>query len=281
MAAATGRAGDVIGLHFFSPAHIMRLVEVVVPEQASGDVVTTGFALAKRLGKVAVRAGVCDGFIGNRILSHYRLAAEYMMMDGATPWQIDEALQDFGFAMGPFAVSDLSGLDIAWANRKRLAPTREPKGRYIAIADRICERGWFGRKSGRGWYLYDAGQDRAPNPAVEDIVAEERKAAGITPRGFSDEEIVSRCLTAMINECARVVEDGIALRPIDVDAVFLLGYGFPRHLGGPLNYADQIGLDKVLDDTARFADDDAVFWRQPGLIKDLVDTGRHFADLND
>ncbi len=281
MAAVTGRAADIIGLHFFSPAHIMRLVEVVVPERASGDVVATGFALAKRLGKVAVRAGVCDGFIGNRILSHYRRAAEYMMMDGATPWQIDEALEDFGFAMGPFAVSDLSGLDIAWANRKRLAPTRDPKERYIAIADRICERGWFGRKSGKGWYLHADGQNRAPNPAVEDIIAEEREAAGVTPRAFSDEEIVSRYLTAMINESARVVEDGIALRPIDVDAVFLLGYGFPRHFGGPLNTADRIGLDKVLDDTASFADDDAVFWRQPGLIKDLAGTDRRFADLND
>ncbi len=280
MAAATSRAADVIGLHFFSPAHVMRLVEVVVPDKVSGDAVATGFALAKRLGKVAVRAGVCDGFIGNRILSHYRKAADYMMMDGASPWQIDGALEDFGFAMGPFAVGDLSGLDISWANRKRLAPTRDRKERYIAVADRICENGWFGRKSGKGWYLYEEDGNRAPNPAVEKIIAEEQRAAGVTPRIFSDEEIVTRYLTAMVNEGARVVEDGIALRPIDVDAVFLLGYGFPRHIGGPLNYADQTGLDKVLNDTARFADDDEYFWRQPALISDLAGTGRNFADLN-
>lgn len=280
IAAQTSRPQDVIGLHFFSPAHVMRLLEVVVPEKATPDAVATGFTLAKKLRKVGVRAGVCDGFIGNRILSHYLQVVQAMMLDGASPWQIDEALEAFGFAMGPYAVNDLAGLDIGWAARKRQAQTRDPRQRYVTIPDRICENGWFGRKSGQGYYVYEKGKPPVPNPAVAEIIEAERQAAGIVSREFSAEEIVTRYMTAMVNEGALVVEDGIALRPIDVDAVFLFGYGFPRHRGGPLNYADQVGLDKMLADTARFAKEDDFYWRQPELMKKLAAENKTFADLN-
>ncbi len=281
IAAATDRPQDVIGLHFFSPAHVMRLLEVVVAEKTAPEVVATGFALARRLKKVAVRAGVCDGFIGNRILAHYRKAADYMMMDGASPERIDRALEGFGFAMGPFAVSDLAGLDIGWATRKRQAKGRPPEERYAGeVADRICEKGWFGRKTGQGFYLYDGGE-RRPNPEVERILAEEREKAGIEPREFSDEEIVDRYMTAMISEAARVVEDGTALRPIDVDAVFLFGYGFPRFRGGPLHYADTVGAAELVRRIGAYADEDPHYWQVPPILRRMADDGTSFADLNE
>jgi len=278
IAAATSRPQDVIGLHFFSPAHIMRLLEVVVAEKTAPDAVTTGFALAKRLRKIAVRAGVCDGFIGNRILSHYRKTADYTMLDGASPAQIDAAVEGFGFAMGPFAVTDLAGLDIGWATRKRLAPTRNPAERYVEIADRICENGWFGRKTGQGFYSYADG--KADTPEVAKIIEDERAKAGITPRDFSDAEIVDRYMTAMISEAARVLEDGIAQRPIDIDAVFLFGYGFPRHRGGPMHYADTIGPVELIARIEKYAAEDAHFWQVPQLLRDMAASGQSFADMN-
>ncbi|WP_090524789.1 FAD-dependent oxidoreductase [Paracoccus isoporae] len=280
IAAVTSRPQDVIGLHFFSPAHVMRLLEVVVADKTADDVVATAFALAGRMKKVAVRSGVCDGFIGNRILAHYRKAADYMLEDGASFAQIDRALEAFGFAMGPFAVGDLAGLDIGWATRKRKAPDRPEAERYVEIADRICEQGWFGRKTGRGYYLYDDPKRPVPNPEAEAIVAAERERAGITPRDFTDEEIVARYMTAMISEAARVVGEGIALRPVDVDAVFLFGYGFPRHLGGPLNHADRIGAEALIDRIEDYAKDDPHYWQVPDLLRELAQSGRTFADLN-
>lgn len=279
IAAATSRPADVIGLHFFSPAHVMRLLEVVVADQTAPEVTATAFALAARLRKVAVRAGVCDGFIGNRILAHYRRAADYMLLDGAGFDQIDAALEGFGFAMGPFAVGDLAGLDIGWATRKRKAPTRPADERYSLIADRICEAGMFGRKTGQGYYTYD-GKTRSPNPATQAIVDVERSNAGITPRSFTDEEIVARYMTAMISEAARVVDEGIARRPIDVDAVFLFGYGFPRHLGGPLNYADRIGAAELVNRINTYAQEDPQYWQVPALLARLAETGGTFGDLN-
>ncbi len=279
IAAVTKRPEDVIGLHFFSPAHIMRLLEVVVAEKTAPEVVATGFALAKKLRKVAVRAGVCDGFIGNRILAHYIKAAGYMMEDGAAPEQIDRALVKFGFAMGPFMVGDLAGLDIGWATRKRLASTRPAEERYVGIYDRICEQGWFGRKTGKGFYDY-SGDAPQPNPEVAGIIAAERQAKGITPRDFSDDEIVQRYMTAMIVEATRVVEDGIALRPIDVDCVFLMGYGFPRFRGGPLCYADEIGAPELVRRIEAYADEDGHYWQVPALLQKMADTGSTFADLN-
>ena len=281
IAAATSRPADVIGLHFFSPAHVMKLLEIVVADKTASDVVATGFALGKALGKISVRAGVCDGFIGNRILAVYRTAADHMVLDGATPYQIDKALTDFGFAMGPFAVADLAGLDIGWMTRKRKAPDRHPDERVPTYIDKLCEQGHFGQKTGEGYYVYEKGQRASmPNPKIPVLIAAEQEKLKITPREFSDEEIVSRYMCAMVNESAKVVEEGIARRPADVDMVLLFGYGFPRYRGGPLKWADLQGLDTVLADIERFAAEDAWFWQPSTLLKTLVADGRNFDDLN-
>jgi 3-hydroxyacyl-CoA dehydrogenase len=281
LASSVSRPADVIGLHFFSPANIMKLLEIVVPKQVSSDVVATAFALANKLRKVPVRAGVCDGFIGNRILARYRTAADYMMEDGASPYQIDEALREFGYPMGPFEVSDLAGGDIGWATRKRRAATRAPGARYVQIADRLCERGWFGQKTGRGFYLYpNSARTGRVDPEVEAIVEAERQRAGISPRIFTNDEIVRRYMAAMINEGANVVHERIALRPLDVDITFLSGYGFPRHRGGPMKYADSIGLETVLEDLREFAKEDPVFWKPSPLLVQLVESGADFNSLN-
>ncbi len=279
IAASTSRPQDVIGLHFFSPAHVMRLLEVVVGKDTAPEIVATCFKLAKKLRKIAVRSGVCDGFIGNRILAHYRKSSAYMQLDGAPFEQIDAALENFGFAMGPFAVSDLAGQDIGWATRKRQAEFRPSEERYVEIADRICEQGWFGRKSGKGFYVYD-GKDRSVNPAVAEYAQAERDAKSITAQSFTDKEIVDRYMAAMVTEAARVVEEKIALRPIDVDAVFLFGYGFPRHWGGPLQYADITGLDVLVSRIEQYAKEDPYYWKVPTLLRELADTGKTFNDLN-
>ena len=281
IAAATSRPQDVIGLHFFSPANIMKLLEIVVPAKVAADVVATAFELAKKLKKVPVRAGVCDGFIGNRILAVYKQAADYLMEDGASPYEIDAAVRGFGFAMGPFQVTDLAGGDIGWATRKRRAATRDPKARYVEIADRICERGWFGQKTGRGFYLYPEGaRVGQPAPEVLAIVDAERAKKGITPRSFSADDIMRRYMAAMVNEGAKVVAEGIALRPLDVDVTFVAGYGFPRHRGGPMKWADMTGLDKVLADIQAFAKEDPLFWKPAPLLEQLVAEGRNFDSLN-
>jgi 3-hydroxyacyl-CoA dehydrogenase len=281
IAASTSRPADVLGLHFFSPANIMKLLEIVVPDKVAADVVATGFDLAKKLRKMPVRAGVCDGFIGNRILAVYRQAADHMMEDGASPYQIDAALRDFGFPMGPYQVSDLAGGDIGWATRKRKAATRNPDARYVQIADRICERGWFGQKTGRGYYLYpDGARTGVPDPEVEAIIAAERARAGINPRSFDDAEIIRRYMAAMINEGANVVHERIALRPLDVDVTLLNGYGFPRARGGPMKYADMTGLPKILADLREFATQDPLFWKPSPLIVELVARGDDFDSLN-
>jgi 3-hydroxyacyl-CoA dehydrogenase len=281
LAASIARPQDVIGLHFFSPANIMKLLEIVVPTQVAPDVVATAFALAKKLRKTPVRAGVCDGFIGNRILAVYRQAADAMMEDGASPYQIDKAVREFGFPMGPYQMSDLAGGDIGWATRKRRAPTRDPRARYVQIADRLCERGWFGQKTGRGYYLYEGGaRSGTPDPEVEAIVDAERRRAGVTPRSFTDEEIMRRYMAAMINEGANVVHRKIALRPLDVDVTFVHGYGFPRYRGGPMKHADMVGLPLILADIRAFAQEDPLFWQPSPLLVDLVERGADFASLN-
>ncbi|WP_193615709.1 3-hydroxyacyl-CoA dehydrogenase NAD-binding domain-containing protein [Massilia sp. YMA4] len=281
IAAATKRPADIIGLHFFSPAHVMKLLEIVVPAQVAPDVVATAFELARRLRKTPVRAGVCDGFIGNRMLAVYRQAADHMMEDGASPYQIDRAIRAFGYPIGPYEMADLAGGDIGWATRKRKAATRDPAARYVQIADRLCERGWFGQKTGRGFYRYPEGaRQGVPDPEVEAIIDAERQRAGVTPRPFSDDEIVRRYLAAMINEGANVVDQGIALRPLDVDVTLLHGYGFPRHRGGPMKYADMVGLPQVLADIQRYAEDDPLFWRPSPLLLRLVERGANFDSLN-
>ncbi|WP_306142669.1 3-hydroxyacyl-CoA dehydrogenase NAD-binding domain-containing protein [Roseibium sp. MMSF_3412] len=280
IAEATSRPEDVVGLHFFSPAHIMRLMEVVVAGKTGSDAVATGFALAKKLKKIAVRSGVCDGFIGNRIMTFYKKAADYMMMDGASPEEIDMAITGFGFAMGPYQVADLAGLDISWAANKRRAATRPAEERYIPIADEICEKGWFGRKTGQGFYVYDTDGTR-PNPEALAIIEAERAKAGVTPRSFSGDEIVSRFVTAMILEATRVLEEGIALRPVDIDAVFLFGYGFPRFRGGPMHTADQIGAAELVRRIETYAKEDSYYWQVPALLRKLAEAGGTFAEMNE
>jgi len=281
IARSTSRPQDVVGLHFFSPAHLMKLLEIVVPAQVNADVVATGFALARQLKKVPVRAGVCDGFIGNRILAVYRTAADHMVEDGASPYEIDQMVRQFGFPMGPYEMSDLAGGDIGWATRKRRAATRDPKARYVHIADALCERGWFGQKTGRGWYRYEAGSRTGqPDPEVLVIVDQARAQAGITPRSFTPQELERRYLAAMVNEGAKVVAEGIALRPLDVDVTLLYGYGFPRHKGGPMKHADLVGLPQILADIQAFAKQDPLFWQPAPLLVQLVQEGKDFDSLN-
>ncbi len=277
IAAATGRPADVIGLHFFSPAHVMKLLEIVVPDTTAPDVTATSFALARRLGKVAVRAGVCDGFIGNRILSTYRGAADRMILQGASPWEIDEAIRAFGLPMGPFEMSDLAGLDIGYMTRQRKAATRDPRDVVPSWADEMYHKGWLGRKTGQGYYTYED-RKAVPNEAVAPLIEAAREARA--PRRFSAEEIQRRYMAAMVNEAARVVGEGIARRPLDVDVTLLYGYGFPRWRGGPMLWADMQGLPELLSDIRAWAEEDAYFWQPAPLLEQLANEGRTFADLN-
>jgi 3-hydroxyacyl-CoA dehydrogenase len=282
IAAMTKRPEDVIGMHFFSPANIMRLLEIVVADKTDVDVVATAFDIARRAKKVGVRAGVCDGFIGNRILGKYLRVAQMLVEDGASPYEVDEAVVGFGYPMGPFAMSDLAGLDIGWMTRKRKAATRNPEERYAADwLDRICEKDRFGQKTGRGVYIYKDGARRGEHdPEVLTIIEEVRREKGIEPRKFTADQIMERYMAAMINEGAKVLEEGIALRPVDIDIVQLTGYGHPRWRGGPMKYADMQGLDKVLASIRKFEKENANFWKPAQLLVDLVDKGETFDSLN-
>lgn len=281
IASATTRPEDVVGLHFFSPANVMRLVEVIVGAQTRPETIATSFALVKRLGKVGVRSGVCDGFIGNRMSSQYKKAADYLVLAGVSPYELDRAVVEFGYPMGPYQMGDLAGLDIAWSSRKRLAATRDPRERYVAIADRICEQGWFGQKTGRGYYIYDKESPKGrPNPDIDAIVAAERAAHGVTPRSFSAEDIVRRMMAILINEGANVLHDGIALRPLDIDVTLMLGFGFPRWHGGPMHYADTVGLATILHEIEANSVEDPYFWTPSPLLVELVRDGRSFESLN-
>ena len=281
LAVTTKRPENVIGLHFFSPANIMRLLEIVVPDNVSDQTVSTAFAFAKQLGKVAVRAGVCDGFIGNRILGKYAQAATNMLEDGASPYHMDKVIRDFGYPIGVYQMFDLAGGDIGWDTRKRLAETRDPAERYVHVDDRICENGWFGQKTGRGYYIYENGaRIGTEDPEILAIIDKERKIAGITPHDFGDEEIIETYMAAMINEAANVLHEGIALRPSDIDVTAIYGYGFPRHKGGPMQYADSIGLNKILATVVRLSETDANFWVVSPLLRQLVADGENFASLN-
>jgi len=271
----------VIGLHFFSPANIMKLLEIVVADKTSDDTVATAFMLAKKMRKVPVRSGVCDGFIGNRILSKYLVGTYHMVEDGASPFHIDQVLREFGCAMGVFQVIDLAGGDIGWATRKRKAPFRHKDDRYVEIADRVCERGWFGQKTSKGYYLYGEGVEfLTPNPEIEIICNDERKRVGINPKTFSNEEILDRYIAAMVYEGTKILQEKIAIRPSDIDVVYTNGYGFPKWRGGPMKYADMIGLDKILSNIKKFSEDDKRFWSPPQLLIDLVSKGANFDSLN-
>ncbi len=277
IASATTRPQDVVGTHFFSPANVMKLCEIVRGDKTSKEVLATTMAVAKRIGKTAVVAGVCDGFIGNRMLEHYVRMAQMMLEEGALPWQIDHAMEEWGMVMGPFRVGDLAGNDIGWGIRKRRY-IEKPHVIYTRIADRLCELGRFGQKTGKGWYLYEKGsRTPIPDPDTEAMIAEYRAEHGITPRKVDDQEIVERCIYAMINECARILQEGIAMRASDIDAIYLTGYGFPRFRGGPMRYADEVGLANVaarMEEFERASGDP--FWKPAAMITDLIDSGGTF-----
>jgi 3-hydroxyacyl-CoA dehydrogenase len=275
----TRRPQDVIGLHFFSPANVMRLLEVVRGAKTADDVLATAMRLSKTLGKIAVVSGVCDGFIGNRMLGRYAAAAHDMIMAGALPQQIDAALQDFGMAMGPFRVGDLAGLDIGWARRKRQA-AEFPERDFSNVADALCEAGRFGQKTGAGWYRYEAGaRHPIPDPEVNALIEQYRRKKGVPPRPVSSQEIVERCIYALVNEGARILEDGIAQRASDIDVVYLNGYGFPAYRGGPMFFADQTGLREISRSLRRIAaqaGSDAGVWAPAPLLTRLAHQGQTF-----
>jgi 3-hydroxyacyl-CoA dehydrogenase len=252
IAAATDRPQDVIGMHFFSPANVMRLLEVVDCERTADDVLLTVMQLSRSLGKVPVASGVCDGFIGNRMLQKYLQQALFLLDEGCSPQQIDGAMQKWGMAMGPLAVGDLSGLDIGWSIRKRRY-IEQPDMVYSRIADRICEAGRLGQKTGKGWYRYEPGQRTPlPDPEAEAILAAYRAEHNIPQRQVSDEEIVQRLLFALANEGAAILREGIAQRASDIDVVYITGYGFPATRGGPMFFASEFGLPKVLEAMRKF-----------------------------
>ncbi|AOV05346.1 3-hydroxyacyl-CoA dehydrogenase NAD-binding domain-containing protein [Delftia tsuruhatensis] len=279
IAAFTQRPQDVIGLHFFSPANVMRLLEVVRGAATAADVLATAMELAKRLKKVAVVSGVCEGFIGNRMLARYSNAANGLLDLGATPQQVDKALEGFGFAMGVYRVGDLAGLDIGWNRRKNLK-LAHPDQDFSVAADRLCEAGRFGQKTGAGWYRYEPGNRAAlPDPAVDQLLAAWRQERGFTSRKVSDAEVVERCIFALVNEGARLLAEGIAQRASDIDVVYLNGYGFPRFRGGPMAYADEVGLPHVVRALRRMAAEspaEAALWTPAPLLVELAESGRTF-----
>ncbi|WP_225984784.1 3-hydroxyacyl-CoA dehydrogenase NAD-binding domain-containing protein [Noviherbaspirillum aerium] len=280
IAGFTKRPQDVVGLHFFSPANVMRLLEIVRAEHTGKDVLATVMQLAKTIRKVGVVSGVCDGFIGNRMLKYYRNQANALLDEGASPQQIDRALEKWGMAMGPFRMGDLAGLDIGWAVRKRQY-AENPDMKRSVIADRLCELGRFGQKTGKGWYRYEAGKrDALPDAEVDDIIKAARAEAGVAPRKISDEEIVERCMFALVNEGARILEEGIAARASDIDMVYLTGYGFPAHRGGPMLYAETVGLPNVVEKMRRFAampNGDKAFWTPASSLVCMANSGESFS----
>lgn len=280
IASFTKRPQDVVGLHFFSPANVMKLLEVVRGEKTGKDVLATVMAVAKKIRKTAVVSGVCDGFIGNRMIEQYSRQAGFLLEEGATPQQVDKAIEKFGFAMGPFRMGDLAGNDIGWAIRKRRY-VEKPHMRYSKTADLLCEMGRFGQKTGAGWYDYQPGKrDAIPSKLVEDMIAKHRTDIGMTqPRKISDDEIVHRLVYSLVNEAAKILEEGIASKASDIDMVYLTGYGFPLHRGGPMRYADEQGLFNVVQAMKRFAKnphDDAQFWQPAPLLARLVAEGKSF-----
>ena len=279
IASFTSRPEDVVGLHFFSPANIMKLLEVVRGDKTAKDVMATVMAVAKKIRKTAVVSGVCDGFIGNRMIEQYGRQGGFLLDEGCTPAQVDKAIEKFGFAMGPFRMGDLAGNDIGWAIRKRRYQEK-PGMKYSKTADLLCEKGRFGQKTGAGWYDYVAGKrDAIPNSEVVTMIEEHRESLGITPRKISDEEIVQRLVYSLVNEGAHILEEGIASKASDIDMVYLMGYGFPIYRGGPMLYADQVGLFNVVQAMNRFAKnplDDASFWQPAPLLARLAAEGKTF-----
>ena len=280
IAASTGRPQDVIGLHFFSPAHVMRLLEIIRGRETAIDVIATSLALAKRLNKIGVVVGNCFGFVGNRMLHTYGRENQLLLLEGAPPEYIDKVLYDWGMAMGPNAVGDLAGLDVGYKVRQeRIDIPDDP--RFYRVADVLAEMGRYGQKTGKGMYLYEEGSRQpVPDPDVLEIIKTEAAHLGIEQRAIGEQEIIERCIYALVVEGARILEDGIATRAGDIDMVWLNGYGFPRYRGGPMHYADNVGLDRILKTVRVFEERfGSLYWEPPALLCELAESNRKFADL--
>ena len=280
IASATKRPEAVIGTHFFSPANVMKLLEVVRGEKSSNEVIQTCMQLGKKIGKVSVLVGNCFGFVGNRMFGPYRREAQFLAEEGASVQLVDSVLYDYGMAMGPMAVGDLAGLDVGWRIRKEFAHQAKPGVRQPLAEDRLCEMGRYGQKTGAGWYKYDENRMAQPDPDVAKWVLEWSTAAGIPQREIGKEEILDRCLYALVNEGARILEEGFALRAVDIDIVYLYGYGYPAHRGGPMFYADSVGLKAVYDRICEFEKQHGVLWTPAPLLKKLAEEGKTFAQYD-
>ncbi|HET9742564.1 MAG TPA: 3-hydroxyacyl-CoA dehydrogenase NAD-binding domain-containing protein [Terriglobales bacterium] len=280
IAQSTGRPESVVGTHFFSPANVMRLLEIVRGKQTSKEVLATCMNLAKKLGKVGVLVGNCRGFVGNRMFHPYIREATFLVEEGATPEAVDRALYDFGMAMGPLATGDLAGLDVGWRIRKEYRHLEKAGVRQAFAADRLCELGRYGQKTGRGWHRYSENRQTSADPEVVDLVRQWAREAGIAQREISASEIVDRCIYALVNEGARILEDGYALRSGDIDIIYLNGYGFPACRGGPMWYADTVGLRTVYDRVCEFEQQHGELWTPAPLLKELALEGRRFSDYS-
>jgi 3-hydroxyacyl-CoA dehydrogenase len=277
IASATTHPERVIGLHFFSPANIMRLVEIVRGSKTSKEIVATALALAKKLGKVGVVVGNCWGFVGNRMMLPYIREAQFLVEEGTTPAAVDQALFDFGMAMGIFAVDDMGGIDVLWHVRQERKHLEKPGVRKPLMTDKLYEMGRLGQKTGAGWYRYDENRKPTPDPQVEALIKDTAQNAGIPQRTIAREEILERCLYVMINEGARILQEGYALRAADIDTIYLTGYGFPGYRGGPMWYADSVGLQKIVDRITSFRREHGEFWEPAPLLRQLAESGRTFA----
>src|SRR5215472_13961364 len=280
IASATSRPEWVIGTHFFSPANVMRLLEIVRGKGSSREVIATLMSLSKKLGKVGVLVGNCRGFVGNRMFGPYRREAQFLVEEGATVEAVDEALYDFGMAMGPIATGDLAGLDVGWRIRKEFGDVRDTSVRQPIIEDRLCEAGHYGQKTGAGWYKYDENRRPGHDPEVDKLIDQVRKETGRTPRTVSAQEIVERSIYALVNEGARILEEGFALRAVDIDIIYLNGYGFPAYRGGPMWYADTVGLGKVYARVQEFEKEHGKLWAPAPLLKQLAEQGKTFAEFD-
>ena len=277
IAGATSRPNMVIGIHFFSPAHVMRLVEVVRGARTDKEIIATAMALAKRLRKVGVLVGNCRGFVGNRMMLPYMREAQFLVEEGATPSQVDQVLTDFGMAMGIFAVDDMGGIDLGWRILQDTKRLLKQGDRSPLVLEKLYEANRWGQKTGAGWYRYEDGRTPLRDPEVESLIERTAKQAGIARRSISNEEIIERCLYIMINEGARILDEGFAQRAADIDTIYNTGYGFPAYRGGPMWYADTIGLRKITDRVVEFHRQHGDYWKPAPLLERLARDGQTFA----
>jgi 3-hydroxyacyl-CoA dehydrogenase len=280
IASATARPEFVIGTHFFSPANVMRLLEIVRGKATGKSVIATCMQLSKKLGKVGVLVGNCRGFVGNRMFHSYGREATFLVEEGASPESVDKALYDFGMAMGPLSTGDLAGLDVGWRIRKEHQHLEKPGVRRAFVADRLCEIGRYGQKTGAGWHKYDENRRAIPDPEVTRMVRDWAAEAGIAQREIPEQEIVDRCVYALVNEGARILEEGFVMRAVDIDIIYINGYGFPAYRGGPMWYADTVGLKNVLERVSDFHATHGELWTPAPLLRRLAEEGRSFADFS-